>query len=142
MDQTKLFQQFVAFSAAVHEVTHDIKKQVKPPYITPVQYNILEYIYVSPPVTPSDISDCLHMSLPNTSRELKKLQDKQLIEKHTATDDRRKQTVHLTEEGKKVMKTTFDQIEVFFQQKIQNASQEELRSIEQALQLLQKQLFY
>ncbi|WP_332650853.1 MarR family winged helix-turn-helix transcriptional regulator [Lysinibacillus sp. 54212] len=142
MDKNNLFQQFVSFSAAVYDVTHAIKKQTMPKHITPVQYNILEYIFVSPPVTASDICDCLHMSMPNISRELKKLQDKQYIEKRISPADRRKQTIHLTTEGQAIMQSTFERIEVLFQQRIGNASEEELRNMRQAIQLLQSKLFY
>ena len=79
--QKQLFNQFVAFTTAVHQVTHELTQNVKIDHITPVQYKILEYITVSQPVTPTEISDCQHMSLPNTSRELRKLQERKFIEK-------------------------------------------------------------
>lgn len=82
MDKKQLFQQFVAFTATVHQVTHELTQNVKIDHITPVQYKILEYITVSQPVTPTEISDCQHMSLPNTSRELRKLQDRKFIKKN------------------------------------------------------------
>lgn len=73
MDNNQLFQKFVAFSAAVHQITNDITKDVKSEALTPLQYKILEYIAVSQPVTLSEVSDCMQMSMPNTSREVKKL---------------------------------------------------------------------
>jgi MarR family 2-MHQ and catechol resistance regulon transcriptional repressor len=76
MDNNQLFQKFVAFSAAVHQITNDITKDVKSEALTPLQYKILEYIAVSQPVTLSEVSDCMQMSMPNTSREVKKLSEK------------------------------------------------------------------
>ncbi len=78
MDKSALFNQFVTFTTAVHEVTHDLTQNVNIDTVTPVQYKILEYIKVSQPVTPTEISDCQHMSLPNTSRELKKTPRKKI----------------------------------------------------------------
>lgn len=88
MDQNNLFQKFVTFTTAVHQITSDISKGVKSEALTPVQYKILEYIAVSQPVTLSEISDCMHMSMPNTSRELKKLSEKHLCHKITDPADR------------------------------------------------------
>ena len=82
-------------------MTHDLTQNVNTANITPLQYKILEYIKVSQPVTPTEISECQHMSLPNTSRELRKLQERRLIEKFNDTADRRKQYVRLSKEGEK-----------------------------------------
>lgn len=101
MDKSSLFHQFVTFTANVHQVTHELTQNVTVANITPLQYKILEYIKVSQPVTPTEISECQHMSLPNTSRELRKLQDQNLIEKWNDTEDRRKQYIRLSIEGKK-----------------------------------------
>ena len=80
MNKSALFHQFVAFTATIHQVTHDLTQNITAANITPLQYKILEYIKVSQPVTPTEISECQHMSLPNTSRELRKLQERQLIQ--------------------------------------------------------------
>lgn len=76
MDNNHLFQKFIAFTTAVHQITNDISKDVNSDGLTPLQYKIVEYIAVSQPVTLSEISDCMNMSMPNTSRELKKLSAK------------------------------------------------------------------
>jgi hypothetical protein len=51
LDKKALFHKFVAFTTSVHQVTHEITKDVKSDAITPVQHSILEYIAVSQPVT-------------------------------------------------------------------------------------------
>lgn len=142
MDTAALFQQFVAFTTAVHEVTHELTKDVKPDDITPVQYGILEYIAVSQPVTLSQISDCKHISMPNTSRELKKLTEKQLCEKFEVAEDRRKQLIRLTPAGQSMMDNAFQQIGERFKERMKDISPEELASIEEALILLQSKVFY
>lgn len=142
MDKHALFQKFVVFSAAVHQMTHEMTKDVKSDDITPVQYNILEYIAISQPVTPSQVSDCQHMSMPNTSRELKKLVDKHLCEKFDAPDDRRKQYYRLTPEGDQMMKEAFQLIEARFTRRIYDVENEELQEIERALDVLQSKVFY
>ncbi|KMY32969.1 MarR family transcriptional regulator [Lysinibacillus xylanilyticus] len=141
MDKKELFNQFVAFTTAVHQVTHELTQNVKIENITPVQYKILEYIKVSQPVTPTEISDCQHMSLPNTSRELRKLQERKLIKKIIDTEDRRKHYVCLTEDGEKIMEEAFACIDERFQQLIQHASKKDLEDISYALNILDEKVF-
>ncbi|MGE7623177.1 MarR family winged helix-turn-helix transcriptional regulator [Viridibacillus sp. NPDC096237] len=142
MDKNALFNKWVSFTTSVHRVTHELTKNAKSDSITPVQYNILEYITVSQPITPSEISDCQHLSMPNTSRELKKLSEKNLIEKFSDTKDRRKQYIRLSKEGESMMNETFTLVESRFLNRIQNASKEDLEDIDRALNILQSKLFF
>ncbi|MCM3293559.1 MarR family transcriptional regulator [Paenibacillus sp. MER 180] len=141
MDKKALFHQFVSFTTSVHEVTHELTRDIKPEDITPVQYRILEYIAVSQPVTLSQISDCMHMSMPNTSRELKKLTEKNLCEKLESTDDRRKQLIQLSEAGQAMMDEAFGRISERFFERIKNSSEEDLKDIQRALEILQSHVF-
>ncbi|CAH1056658.1 hypothetical protein PAECIP111894_02811 [Paenibacillus pseudetheri] len=68
-------------SRPLHQVTSEITKDMKSEAIHLFNIKILEYIAVSQPVTTSEISECMLMSMPNTSRELRKLSEKQLCEK-------------------------------------------------------------
>ncbi|MDQ0090991.1 DNA-binding MarR family transcriptional regulator [Paenibacillus anaericanus] len=142
MDKNYIFQKFVAFTAAVHQVTNEITKGVKSEAITPVQYKILEYIAVSQPVTISEISECMLMSMPNTSRELKKLSEKQLCEKITDNEDRRKQFIRLSNKGEDMMNEVFGHVKSRFDERIKDISEKELKEIEQALDLLHRKVFY
>lgn len=142
MDNNAIFRKFVAFTAAVHQITNELTKDVKSEAITLVQYKILEYIAVSQPVTLSEISECMHMSMPNTSRELRKLSEKQLCEKVAVTEDRRKQFIRLSEKGEAMMNEAFQRIEARFVQRIGTVSDEELKEIERALDLLHTKVFY
>ncbi|MEC0240148.1 MarR family transcriptional regulator [Paenibacillus dokdonensis] len=142
MDKEALFQKFVAFTTAVHEVTHELTKDIKPDDITPVQYSILEYIAVSQPVTLSEISDCKDISMPNTSREIKKLTEKNLCEKFNVAEDRRKQLIRLSKAGQNMMDDAFQRIGGRFLEQIKDASAEQLEDIERALDVLQSKVFY
>lgn len=141
LDKNALFNQFVTFTASVHQVTNELTQNIITDAITPVQYKILEYLKVSQPVTITEISDCHHMSLPNTSRELKKLQEKKLIEKISDKDDRRKYFVRLSVEGEQMMNEAFACIEARFQQLIHDVSDEDLEEIKHALNILQQKVF-
>lgn len=142
VDQTTFFHKFVTFTTAVHQVTHELTKDVKFDAITPVQYSMLEYIAVSQPVTLSQISDCQHMSMPNASRELRKLSEKNLCEKFAVSEDRRKQFIRLSPQGQAMMDEAFASIATRFLQRIKSASEEELEEIDRALDLLHSKVFY
>ncbi|WP_028390692.1 MarR family winged helix-turn-helix transcriptional regulator [Bacillus cihuensis] len=142
MDKKELFYKLVSFTTSVHRVTNKLTKNAKPNSISQVQYNILEFIAVSQPVTPSEINDCQNMSMSNTSRELSKLSDKKLIEKINDSKDRRKQYIHLSQVGEVVMNEAFATIETRFLNRIQNASKEDLEEIERAIDTLQEKLFH
>jgi DNA-binding MarR family transcriptional regulator len=142
VDKEMFFQKVVTFTTAVHEVTFDLTKDVRPEGITPVQYSILEYIAVSQPVTLSQISDCKSISMPNTSRELKKLTEKNLCEKLDVAEDRRKQMIRLSEEGQVMMNEAFERIGERFLNRIGDASLEELEEINHALDVLQSKVFH
>lgn len=142
MDKQALFYKLVSFTSSVHRVTHELTKNAKSDSISQVQYNILEYIAVSQPVTPSDISDCQGMAMPNTSRELRKLNEKNLIEKINHPEDRRKQTIRLSKDGEALMNESFSTIESRFLERIQHASKADLEEMNQAIDILQKKLFY
>ncbi len=138
----ELFQKFVSFTTAVHQITSDISKDIKAEALTPLQYKILEYIAVSQPVTLSEISDCMHMSMPNTSRELKKLSAKQLCDKITDPADRRKQGITLSPAGEAMMNEAFQHIAIRFTERIGDLTEEQRKEIERALDLLQEKVFY
>lgn len=142
MDKKAFFHKIIAFTTSVHSVTHEFTKKAKPKDVTPVQFSILEYIAVNPPVTPSQISDCQHMSMPNTSRELKKLTEKHLIEKWEDTEDRRKQYIRLSKDGEIMMNKAFVSIENEFLKRIHKASKEDLEAIDRALEVLHSKLYY
>ena len=142
MDKKDLFNNFVSFTTSVHRVTHELTKNAKSDSVSQVQYNILEFIAVNQPVTPSDINDCLDMAMPNTSRELRKLSEKNLIEKINDPQDRRKQTIRLSKDGEAMMNEAFSTIESRFLKRIESASKDELEDIERAIDILQKKLFY
>ncbi|UUZ81554.1 MarR family transcriptional regulator [Paenibacillus sp. P26] len=141
MDKHALFNQFVAFTAAVHQVTDEMTKDVRSETVTLVQYKILEYLAIRQPLTLSQISDCLHMSMPNTSRELRKLIEKKLCVKVADSEDRRKQLIRLSEQGEAMMHEAFQRIEARFSRRIEALSDEELKDVERALELLHSKVF-
>lgn len=142
MERNSLFQKFVMFTSDVMKTTHSISENVKADDITPLQYRILEQLAVSPPLTLSQISECQHISMPNTSREIKKLMEKNLCQKHESPHDRRKQYISLSPEGEAMMNHAFAIIEARFMKRIEHLPKDELQEIEAAVDLLHHKIFH
>lgn len=141
MDKKALFQQLIAFITDVHQMKHEVTKGFSIEDITPAQYGILEFIAVSQPVTVSEISECKDMSMPNTSRELKKLSDKSLCLKYDAEEDKRKQYVRLAPKGEELMGNAFAHMEDWMGERIRGLPSEELEQLSQAMELLRSTIF-
>lgn len=141
MDKQELFRQFVVFTAAVHQITDELTQGVRSEDVTQAQYKILEYISIKQPLTLSEISSCMHMSLPNTSRELRKLAEKGLCQKFTDPQDRRKQLFRLSGAGEVMMEEAFRRIEERFRALIGGIGDQELEELGLALKLLQDKVF-
>lgn len=142
MERNSLFQKFVMFTSDVMQTTQTLSKNVKSDDITPLQYRILEQLAVSPALTLSQISECQHISMPNTSREIKKLMEKNLCQKHESPHDRRKQYISLSPEGEDMMNHAFSIIEARFIERIKGIPTEELQQIEAAVDLLHNKIFH
>ncbi|MFD0590331.1 MarR family winged helix-turn-helix transcriptional regulator [Paenibacillus sp. GCM10027627] len=139
--ENTIFSKFVFFLTGFHQTVQDMTKDVRPESITPAQYSILEYLMVSQPATLSAISECAHMSMPNTSREIRKLSEKGLCCKEDSTDDRRKQLIRLTASGQMLMEEAFRRVEERFMERLRDASPEELAELEHALETIKKRVF-
>jgi len=88
MDKKQFFQFVMNFIGSVHSSTHYLTKDARSNKITPQQHSILEYVFFSSEVTTSQVADCLYISLPNASRELKKLFKLDLIVKESNAKDK------------------------------------------------------
>ncbi|WYP26901.1 MarR family winged helix-turn-helix transcriptional regulator [Alkalihalobacillus sp. FSL W8-0930] len=140
MSREILFKKMIEFITSIHQVKHELTKDAKPSSITQGQYNILELITVSQPISPSEISDCLNMSKSNTSRELTKLSEKNLLHKWSDAEDHRKQFIQLSNAGENMMNEAFATIESRFSNRLEHLSKVDLEEIEQAMQTLNEKL--
>ncbi|GEM_PF-203465 len=137
----RIFQQTVAFLTSAHNLQSEFTKVVPKEDVTPLQFDILIFLCIQQPLTPSQISDCMNMSMPNTSRELRKLTERGLCEKYSDAMDRRKQYIRLSQSGWTYMEGAFDQMKQELNKRLDSWTVEELENISQALGLLQSTLF-
>ncbi|MGM7682283.1 MarR family transcriptional regulator [Cytobacillus sp. Hm23] len=142
MDNITLFNKLIKFTDSVYSVTYDLSKDEKPQNITSVQYDMLVLIALKKRTSPSQISDCLHISMPNVSRELKKLGEHNLIKRSSDIEDRRKQYISLSREGEILIEEIYNRILIKFNNRIKNPSQKELEEIDGAVDVLQKYVYF
>lgn len=139
--RTAFFQQITSFIASVHNVHHDMKKTMQLHGLTAQQYEIMEYLAIEQPLTPSRISECKGISLPNTSRELRKLIEKGLCEKYDDPTDRRKQYIRLSSAGEQYMANVFAHLQTELWKLLDGSDSEELERMSAAMALLQATVF-
>lgn len=144
MSQNHLYKNFMKFTVTLSEAMDVLTKDLEFDDITRVQFNILQHIALEQPITLSQISYCQNMSMPNTSREIRKLTEKGLVHKSVAENDRRINYITLTEVGTTIMNDVSDLMEARFSQSLTDASKEEIETLEVALknmnQLLLKKI--
>lgn len=75
------------------------RNRYNPEGISWVQYDILESLRLSGPLTPSVLSTNLGLSRSSLSKALRMLKDLELINQSPLANDRREQTTGLTESG-------------------------------------------
>lgn len=136
-----LFRQMVSHIAASHQLHYDMTKGLPMDDITPLQYELLEFLSVKQPVTLSEISECMGISMPNTSRELRKLKEKGLCGKHEDPEDRRKQYVRLSPVGEERMDIAFAHMKKLFLRQLEHVADVELVRISEALNVLSATIF-
>jgi len=142
MDKNQFFQTVISFIGNVHSSTHFLTKDSRSNKITPQQHSILEYVFFSKAVTTSQVADCLNISLPNASRELKKLFKLDLIVKESNAKDRRKTTISLSEPGQNLMLGTFERIQKNFWKQSGELSEDEMKSVIFSMTVLEKKIFF
>ncbi len=141
MNKNQFFQSVMSFIENVHTTTHSLTKDARSNKVTPQQHSILEYVFFSNEVTTSQVADCLNISLPNASRELKKLFKLDLIVKESNAKDRRKTTISLSEPGQHLMLSTFERIQESFWKQAGVLSEDEMKSIVSSMDVLKKKVF-
>ncbi|MBD1372564.1 MarR family transcriptional regulator [Hazenella sp. IB182357] len=139
MDLQTIFNNYLKLVNAFNLFSGDITRGIEYD-MTPSQFNLLEYVKMNQPVMVTQVCQCLDMSLPNVSRELKKIQDKGFIEKKTSHEDRRKVYIHLSESGEKFMENYLTHVKSNFLQHIEGVPEEELIKINGAMEILQYSL--
>ncbi|MDC7231618.1 MAG: MarR family transcriptional regulator, partial [Spirochaetales bacterium] len=114
MTKDDLFFRAADLITKIHDMEADLEAQGGDHEITSLQSNLLKILYFSGPQNLSGLSHCMHMNLPNSSREVKKLTELGYIQKTSSPDDRRKTELSLTVRGKEKVNLSMDEMKAAF----------------------------
>ncbi|MBI9101109.1 MAG: MarR family transcriptional regulator [Spirochaetales bacterium] len=141
MDKDQIFYATAAFISDIHNLEQSLSTLVERDELTPLQHNLMRILYFSTPKTLSSLSECMNMNMPNTSREVKKLTQINLVHKSQGADDRRIVELSLTEEGKSKVEKSLEQMKNAFFKRKKEWSDEDQRKFLDSLTIVSEELF-
>jgi len=132
-----LFEYFASSQATIFDLT----KKSRTGKLTAIQYNILEYLYFNDGKGVGKVADCMSLSLPNASREVKKLTELFLLKKLQDMEDKRKTYIYLTDKGKAVVQTYFKLITSHLENQLKDLTDTDQIELEKNMRNLMEKLF-
>jgi DNA-binding MarR family transcriptional regulator len=107
------------------------------PWINQVDYSVLRAVEMTaengPDVYASKVAHCLKRPAPVISRSLKSLEEHGWIVRETNRSDRRNIIVHLTDDGKEILKKVDDRMKEFAGEVFQEYGETELEELTQKI---------
>lgn len=140
MSMVQLARKLQVFGTGFSKLTSQLLIAIKPEAITLLQFEILHFLYSERSATLGQIAACTGMSLPNTSREVRKLMEKSLVAKRAALEDKRVYYVELTPEGQELMALSDSRLEQLVADRYAGLSPDETGQVTAALELLSDKL--
>ena len=140
MDKDQLFQKILYFISALHQMEDSLLSSGTGSDITDTQANLMTILYLSGSRNLSSLSSCLHINLPNCSREVKKLTQKGYIRKESSPRDRRIIEISLSSEGRTFMELTFSALKNTFFKNTGDWNVSRLERVYSAIQVLEQDL--
>jgi len=110
MLEQKFIESMFRFFFASETTLHKLMEKTKPEELTTIHYKILEYLYFNSSTDISGLANCLYLSLPNTSREIKKLIAANYVMKSVDIHDKRRYFLHLSKKGRLLMDQIFEKV--------------------------------
>lgn len=106
-DEQLALDTFIKFSRASNAVDNRLFQSGLIEGLTHSQFGVLEALYHIGPLCPGELSEKLLKSTGNMTLVIDNLEKHGLVRRVRETDDRRKITVHLTQEGQKLIERVF-----------------------------------
>ena len=94
-----MFEKLAELISNLHQLEDSLLHEVMIGNLTDLQLQILTILFFSGPKNLSGLSGCLNINLPNCSREVRKLSEKDLVRKESSPEDGRITLIYLSDEG-------------------------------------------
>lgn len=141
MDKDIIFKRTAAFISNLHDLESSLSTGADKGNLTPLQHSILQILYFTNPKTLSALSECMNMNMPNTSREVKKLTELNLISKSQSENDKRITNLSLTAEGSAIIETGLNHMRDEFFRNTGSWSERRIKRFLESLDVLEQDLF-
>lgn len=128
------------FGILFGQLSGKMLEAVRPENLTPIQFEILQIIESGKRVTVSELCACTKLSMPNASREIRRLHEKSLILKEDDTEDKRKTWICLSESGINLMAEVYGTLAQSFMARYGHLAPEEIEEMTRCLKYLQIRL--
>ena len=126
-------------TGAQHRVFQDLKKDLEPFDLTPIQYGVLKCIWQFDFHNPKEIAEYLGIENSTISGILDRMEKKDLIERKIDRDDRRFVYIDLTKTGKELEEPVSKVIETFNEETLSIFTKEEASQLRDMLQKIMRQ---
>lgn len=136
-----LFNKAASFIAGLHDLEQKLSEGVDTGNLTPLQHHLLRVLYYDHPKTLGALSDCMNMNMPNTSREIKKLVQINLVVKTHSLKDKRIIELSLSSDGKQKVERVLFQMRRRFFETSGHWSEERSRQLLDSIEIIEKELF-
>ncbi len=141
MTQEVFFGVIIAFVSQVIDLEFSLSKAAFSRDITPLQHRMLRILYFSGSSSLSRLADCMSMSLPNCSREVKKLTAQGLILKAGSLSDKRRTSLQLSPMGQQSVAEVFQRMQALFLKDYPDRDGAQQAEIVSAMELLTRTIF-
>ncbi len=139
-EQAKWLDEMLQFGVEFSQWSGALQQSVQPRELTPLQWEMLQVVAAAGETSLSQICDCTKQSLPNGSRELKKLVLGGWVQKHQSPWDRRESVLSLSPSGGALVHQAYGQLKETLRQHLADRSSQEWQELAQALWVVQKML--
>jgi DNA-binding MarR family transcriptional regulator len=136
----ELHDAFIAFSQVYGQLEYDTITAGRPDILTPVQYNLMIFLMFNEGKNLTEIAECLSLSLPNASREVRRLTQLELIEKRQSTEDKRTYTIFVSRKGRNLMNDAMGLVLEKLDARLAHCSKTDKKEITSALFYLAEKL--
>lgn len=101
--------------------------------LTPSQVVVLQIVYRREDCTPGDIADCAKVGMPTVTALVQRLEQAELVERVRDTNDGRRVTIQITDQGRRVLLSIPDILQDRFSSRFKSLEDWEQASIVAAL---------
>lgn len=106
----KFLSELLLFGIKFSQLSGELLGQARPKELTPTQFELMQVLAQGPGTTLSSLCNCAKLSLPNGSRELRKLREMGLVQKSEVATDKRLTAFALSPAGEQCIHQAYQRL--------------------------------